>query len=321
MLGRHPGRRRAPAARDRRPADGRHEHRRRPVRPGQDVPAAGGEERACDEAGGRPPAALHRSGKEGAGRRRRRGQTQGQDRHRHRQGRRARHRQEHRHRRAPVQQLRGREHGRDGALPGHPGQGPRRRRRHHRPERADHAQPGRDAACRRRDAARRLVPREEDPAADRRGHHQPRAHRGEDRAALRRPGGLRARCLAQRGCVLGAAVRRARCPLCGRPERRLRQGARAACEQEGRRRWSAWRRRVPTRRRSTGPSTSHRSRSSSAGASFATTTWPSWRNASTGARSSRPGTWPGASPTSCATRLSAARRSACSATASGCCTG
>jgi 5-methyltetrahydrofolate--homocysteine methyltransferase len=66
-------------------------------------------------------------------RRRRRGQAQGQDRHRHRQGRRARHRQEHRHRRAPVQQLRGREHGRDGPVPGHPGQGPRRGRRHHRP--------------------------------------------------------------------------------------------------------------------------------------------------------------------------------------------
>jgi 5-methyltetrahydrofolate--homocysteine methyltransferase len=38
----------------------------------------------------------------------------------------------------------------------------------------------------------------EDPAADRRRHHQPRAHRGEDRAALRRPGGLRAGRLAQR---------------------------------------------------------------------------------------------------------------------------
>ena len=40
--------------------------------------------------------------------------AEGQDRHRHRQGRRARHRQEHRHRRPPVQQLRGRQHGRDG---------------------------------------------------------------------------------------------------------------------------------------------------------------------------------------------------------------
>ena len=46
-------RRQAPARRDRRPADGRHERRRRPVRLGQDVPAAGGEVGARDEAGGR----------------------------------------------------------------------------------------------------------------------------------------------------------------------------------------------------------------------------------------------------------------------------
>ena len=44
-----------------------------------------------------------------------------------------------------------------------------------------------------RDAARRLLPHQEDPAADRRRDDEPRAHRGEDRAALRRPGGLRAR--------------------------------------------------------------------------------------------------------------------------------
>ena len=41
---------------DRRPADGRHERRRRPVRVGQDVPAAGGQVGAGDEEGGRPPA-------------------------------------------------------------------------------------------------------------------------------------------------------------------------------------------------------------------------------------------------------------------------
>ena len=44
-----------------------------------------------------------------------------------------------------------------------------------------------------RDAARRLLPHQEDPAADRRRDDEPRAHGGEDRAALRRPGGLRAR--------------------------------------------------------------------------------------------------------------------------------
>ena len=55
---------------DRRPADGRHERGRRPVRLGQDVPAAGGEVRARDEAGGRLPDAVHGGG-EGRARRHR----------------------------------------------------------------------------------------------------------------------------------------------------------------------------------------------------------------------------------------------------------
>ena len=49
---------------DRRPADGRHERRRRPVRLRQDVSAAGGEIRAGDEAGGRLSDAVHGEGKE-----------------------------------------------------------------------------------------------------------------------------------------------------------------------------------------------------------------------------------------------------------------
>ena len=48
----------APDRGDRRPADGRHERRRRPVRIGQDVPAAGGQVRARDEEGGGASAAL-----------------------------------------------------------------------------------------------------------------------------------------------------------------------------------------------------------------------------------------------------------------------
>ena len=56
---------RAPAQRDRRPADGRHEHRRRPLRRRQDVPAAGGEIRARHEAGGGLSDAVHGRG-EGA---------------------------------------------------------------------------------------------------------------------------------------------------------------------------------------------------------------------------------------------------------------
>ena len=57
---------------------------------------------------------------------RRGAEGQGQDRHRHRQGRRPRHRQEHRRGRAPVQQLRRGEPGRDGAGGEDPGDGARR---------------------------------------------------------------------------------------------------------------------------------------------------------------------------------------------------
>ncbi len=92
----------APARRDRGPADGGHERRRRPVRRGQDVPAAGGQVGAGDEAGGRGSPALH-GGREG---RRRRPPDRRHDRDGDRQGRRARHRQEHRRRRARLQQLR-----------------------------------------------------------------------------------------------------------------------------------------------------------------------------------------------------------------------
>ena len=55
---------RAPAARHRRPADGRHERGRRPVRRGQDVPAAGGQVGPRDEAGRGLAGAVH-GGREG----------------------------------------------------------------------------------------------------------------------------------------------------------------------------------------------------------------------------------------------------------------
>ena len=202
-----PGRGRAAAARDRRPADGRHEHRRRPVRPGQDVPAAGGEERARDEAGGGPPAALHRGREEAllvdAG-----GEAKAKG-------------------KIVIATVKGDVHdiGKNivtvvlqcnnfevvnmGVMV--PCQDILAKAKVEGADiiglsRPDHAEPGRDAARRRRDAARRLLPHQEDPAADRRRHHQPRAHRGEDRAALRRPGGLRARRVAQRGRVQRSAV-------------------------------------------------------------------------------------------------------------------
>ena len=63
--------------------------------------------------------------------------------------------------------------------------------RHHRPVRPDHALARRDVPCRRRDGAAGLRP----AAADRRRHHQPRAHGGEDPSELpARAGGLCHRC-------------------------------------------------------------------------------------------------------------------------------
>ena len=156
--GRHRGgapRRRAAAARHRGPADGRHERRRRPVRLGQDVPAAGGEVGAGDEAGGRRAAALH-GGREARERRRRRARERRQDPDGDRQGRRPRHRQEHRRRRARLQQLRDHRPRRHGAGDEDPRDGEGREGRHHRPLGPDHALARRDGARRRRDGARRL---------------------------------------------------------------------------------------------------------------------------------------------------------------------
>ncbi len=110
----------APAPCHRRPADGRHERGRRPVRLRQDVPAAGGEVGARDEAGRRLSDALHGEGEGGpwpCPRRARRADRDGDG-----QGRRARHRQEHRRRRSPMQQLRGhrsRRHGSGAEDPRH----------------------------------------------------------------------------------------------------------------------------------------------------------------------------------------------------------
>ena len=113
-------RRRASAARHRRRAHGRHERGRRPVRFGQDVPAAGGEVRARHEEGRGASHPVHRS----AGRRRAEDERHGGA--RHRQGRRARHRQEHRRRRAPVQQLRHRRSRRHGVRATRSSRPPRR---------------------------------------------------------------------------------------------------------------------------------------------------------------------------------------------------
>ena len=140
----------AAARRHRRSADGRHEDRRRPLRRRQDVPAAGREERAGDEARGGLSRAVHQ------GRHRPVGAADERPRPaRHRQGRRPRHRQEHRRRRARVQQLRGHRSRRDGA--GRPDSlgGRAHEGGHHRPERADHAVARRDGRRREGDDAAR----------------------------------------------------------------------------------------------------------------------------------------------------------------------
>ena len=215
-----------PARRDRGPADGRDERRRRSLRGGQDVPASGREVGARDEEGRRLPHAVHggREGRDGrAGRDR---ADPGQDRPRDGEGRRPRHRQEHRRRRARLQQLRGHRPGRDGPVR----EDPRTRQAgeggSHRLERAHHALARRDGARRPRDGAAGV----QAAAAHRRRDDQPRAHGREDRAALQRAGGARPRRQPRRArdheppqrsgqaCVRRAASRRLReAPAPARP--------------------------------------------------------------------------------------------------------
>ena len=274
-----------PAACHRRPADGRHERGRRSVRRRQNVPAAGGEVRARDEAGGRLPHALHGEG-EGGARARARGAGRA-DPARHRQGRRARHRQEHRRRRAPMQQLRGDRSRRHGAGAEDPRHRAREEDRHHRPVGPDHAVARRDVPCRGRDGARGLRP----AAADRRRHHEPRAHRGQDQPELSpQPGHLRHRREPRRRRGVGPDV-------AGGAPQGDRARARGLCA-HGRIARSRPGRRRPARRSprpapivssSIGRPMCRRSPPSSARAPSATTTSPSSPAISTGRRSSRPG--------------------------------
>ena len=150
---------------------------------GQDVPAAGGEERPRHEARGRLPEPFMEEEKEAGGR-----SSQGKIVHRHRQGRRPRHRQEHRGRGARLQQLRRDRPRRHGAGRQDPAHRHRREGRHHRALGPDHAVPRRDGARGRGDGAARHGA----AAADRRRDHQQAAHRGEDRAQVPRERGARA---------------------------------------------------------------------------------------------------------------------------------
>ena len=103
------------------------------------------------------------------------------------------------------------------------------RRRHDRPVRPHHAVARRDELHRRRDAAPRL----QGAAADRRRDHLARAHRGQDRSAVRRPGGVREGCVARRGRVPPARDAGDEAGVRRRSEGRQRAPPRAARGQEG----------------------------------------------------------------------------------------
>ena len=194
---------RTAAGRDRGSADGRDAGRRRSVRRRQDVPPAGRQERAGDEARGRLPRAVHGAGEAPArpGERARPGQGDPV----HGQGRRARHRQEHRGRGARLQQLRGHRSRGDGPARRAPGHRGGRGLRHRRLLGADHALARRDGERGQGDGA----PRSRPAAADRRRHDVAAAHGGSDRARVRAAGGPRDRRLTGGGGRLGSARPRA----------------------------------------------------------------------------------------------------------------
>ena len=204
------------ARRDRGPADGRHEHRRRPVRQRADVPAPGGEVGAGDEAGGGPPASVHG----------RRGRPAG-------------------HPGKPAAKIvmatvKGDVHDIGKNIVGVVLQcnnyevidlgvmvpvdriietARAERGGHHRALRPDHP-------VARRDVPRRLgdgAPGSRRPVADRRGHDEPGPHRGQDPPQLpARPGRARARRQPGRRCRGGAAVRRSAPGVHRRDPRRIR---------------------------------------------------------------------------------------------------
>jgi 5-methyltetrahydrofolate--homocysteine methyltransferase len=269
--------------RDRRPADGRHERRRRPVRPGQDVPAAGGEIGARDEAGRGPPDPLHRGRKAPAKRTGIVAKPKGK---------------------IVIATVKGDVHdiGKNivtvvlqcnnfevvnmGVMV--PARDPGQAKE----ENADIIglsgliTPSlEEMAYVAKEMQRDALPHDEDSAADRRRHHQ-RAH-----TAVKIAPTTKARwstCRTPRVRVGGAALLTPKTPVHRRTQRRLRTHPRAARQQEGAPMLSLARR-APTRPGSTSPRSSP---SSSAAACSRTSTWPSWPTTSTGARSSRPGTWP-----------------------------
>ena len=210
----------------RRPAHGRDERRRRPVRLRQDVPAPGGEERPGHEEGGRLPPPVPRGGEAEGGPGAEGG---GEGPAGHREGRRPRHRQEHRGRGAGLQRLRDprpRGDGVGGEDPRHRGRGESGLRR---PLRPHHAVAGGDDPRGGGDGPPGLHP----APAHRRGDHEQGPHRGEDRPRLPERRGARAGRVARGGRAGRAQVARAARGLQGRgprgagaPAQGARRGAR-----------------------------------------------------------------------------------------------
>ena len=257
------------------------QHRRRPVRRREDVPAAGGEERARHEAGRRLPRAVH-GGREADARRHR--DRPGQDRAGHREGRRARHRQEHRGSRAGLQQLCGDRPGRHGARRHPAGHRPQGEVRHRRRLGPDHAVARRDGERRERDGAARHG----SAAADRRRDHVATAHRGPDRSeVLARDGARDRRHPRGRRRLLAPRPRRAR-PSSTSPTVRCRRRSASNTPSARRRRSSPTARRSSIGRRSSGGPRTCPHRRSRAPA-WSSPRSPSSGRSSTGRSSSPPG--------------------------------
>ena len=213
------------------------------------------------------------------------GRGAGQDPDGHGQGRRPRHRQEHRGRGARLQQLRGRRPGRDGQLREDPGHGAGAEVRRHRAVGADHAIAGRDGVRGVGDGAAG----HQAAAADRRGHHQPGTHRGEDRPEIRAVDGARARRLPGGGRGLCPARSEAEAGVRSEEPGRAGAPARHPRGQAATSPWWRWRRPTSAGRASSGSRRTCPRRPSSAGASSPSSRWSRSSPTSTGRSSSPPG--------------------------------
>ena len=159
------------------------------------------------------------------------------------------------------------------------------RRRHHRAVRADHAVARRDGQLRDRDAAPGL----RDPAADRRRHDVARAHRGQGRRQVRRPGRLGQGRLALGPDRRRAAQRRAAAQAARRHQGRLRLAAHPARRQERPPAADLEQARADRDADRLGRLRAADAHGSPASTSSRTTTSPSCATTSTGSRSSTPG--------------------------------